>query len=101
MDAAAEQELRAARHEAAEREAFAEAKQLRAEVRRLAHQLNSIKRGLRWGRITCPALAALLLLTLVACRDEADVSPSPEASQPFAKQVSVAAKIFLRCCCCC
>ena len=47
MEAAAEQQLRAARHAAAEREVFGESKQLRAEVRRLAHQLATVKRGLR------------------------------------------------------
>ena len=106
MDAAAEQELRAARHQAAEREASAEAKQLRAEVRRLAHQLTSIKRGLRcaaaWApcrgacRVAKPSAheldrtqASISAQSELVCRDEADVDVSPEASQPFTKQVSM------------
>ena len=109
MEAAAEQQVLAARHRAAQQETAAEAKQLRAEVRKLTQQLATSRHSSRCG---CqdfrpregmlvlyrsswlrPGLAIWQTDELVWCAvrrsSTAGSEPalSPEASQPFGKQV--------------
>ena len=50
MEAAAEQQVLAARHKAAQQETAAEAKQLRAEVRKLTQQLTNSRHSSRYGQ---------------------------------------------------